>query len=88
MTTATSSPATASSFSLKQAVARQPRSALGVLAFALTWPNLFASATPGDLIFWRHAAVLSAAAALVIIAFGPARLSHRPAAERQFVVES
>jgi hypothetical protein len=28
------------------------------------------------------------AAALVIIAFGPARLSRRPAAERQFVVES
>jgi membrane protease YdiL (CAAX protease family) len=52
-----------------------------------TWPGIFASTTPGGLIFWMHAAVLGVAAVIVIIVYGPSRLSRLPAEEQQYVIE-
>jgi membrane protease YdiL (CAAX protease family) len=52
-----------------------------------TWPGIFASASPGGLIFWMQAAVLCVAAVIVVVAYGPSRLTRLPVEEHQFVIE-
>lgn len=53
-----------------------------------TWTGIFASSSPGGSIFWTQALVLSLAAVMVIVAYGPSRLSRRPIDEREYLVES
>lgn len=52
-----------------------------------TWPALFAAAAPDGLIFWAHAAVFTTAAAIIVLVYGPSRLSRLPVEEWQYVVE-
>lgn len=56
-------------------------------AAANTWPGIFASSSPGGSIFWMHAAVLSVVAVIVVMSYGPARLSRRSAAEQKYTIE-
>jgi membrane protease YdiL (CAAX protease family) len=52
-----------------------------------TWPGIFASAAPDGTIFWTQAALLTAAAVIVVIVYGPARLSRIPEEEWRSVID-
>lgn len=52
-----------------------------------TWSGVFASATSDGLIFWIQGAVLGVAAVIVIVLYGPSRLSRLPAEEYELVNE-
>jgi membrane protease YdiL (CAAX protease family) len=53
-----------------------------------TWTGIFASTSAGGSIFWMQALVLSVAAVIVILVYGPTRLSCRPFEEQQYVIEN
>lgn len=46
-----------------------------------TWSGVFASAEPNGLIFWVQAALFALAAVIVVVVYGPARLSRLPEAQ-------
>jgi membrane protease YdiL (CAAX protease family) len=52
-----------------------------------TWSGVFASASPDGLIFWIQGIILSVAAVIVVVVYGPAQLSRLSAEEHKFVNE-
>lgn len=53
-----------------------------------TWTGIFASASPDGSIFWTQALVLSVAAVIVIVVYGPSHLSRRPIEEQEYLIEN